>query len=163
MSKYTDFVRAHLKSAPGATQKDKFRAVALMWRKQKGRGLHAPGVKGGAVDDRDWSDWGDKPALNGEGMTKKAVSMLMKSKAARGGKVAAMRMKRGGADTIAEMSYDKSCKGGKMKMKDCYGTGMSGLVSKKQAAALAKHIKMGGATTPGALAALLHGLSIKVE
>ena len=38
MSKYTDYVKAHIGSAPGATQKEKMRAVAAMWRKQKGSG-----------------------------------------------------------------------------------------------------------------------------
>ena len=38
MSAYTDFVRKHIKSAPGSSQKEKMRHVAAMWRKQKGSG-----------------------------------------------------------------------------------------------------------------------------
>lgn len=68
MSMYTQFVKEHIGSAPGKTQKDKMRAVALLWRrhKGKGKGLTAPGVRGGTV--RDWSDYGDKPAFDGEGL-----------------------------------------------------------------------------------------------
>lgn len=36
MSKYTEFVKAHIANMKGANQKEKFRAVAALWRKQKG-------------------------------------------------------------------------------------------------------------------------------
>lgn len=52
MSAYTEFVRSHIRSAPGATQKDKMRAVAAMWRKHKGgrgKGLAAPGMRVGGL------------------------------------------------------------------------------------------------------------------
>lgn len=92
MSKYTDFVKANIRSAPGKNQKEKFQNVAKKWRmmKGKGKGLTAPGMhsgrgiklrrkrKGGnadarpagygAPDTRDWSDWGDKPSMDGEGV-----------------------------------------------------------------------------------------------
>jgi hypothetical protein len=36
-SAYQKFMSQHLKTAPGANQKDKFRAVAKMWQEQKGK------------------------------------------------------------------------------------------------------------------------------
>jgi hypothetical protein len=41
MSTYRAFVSKHIRSAPGARQQDKMRAVAAMWRKHKGKGLYA--------------------------------------------------------------------------------------------------------------------------
>ena len=38
VSEYNRFVSQHIRSMPGATQKDKMRAVAAMWRKRKGKG-----------------------------------------------------------------------------------------------------------------------------
>ncbi len=37
MSLYSDFVKAHVRNAPGATQRDRMRAVAAAWQKQKGK------------------------------------------------------------------------------------------------------------------------------
>src|SRR5882672_465035 len=67
MSVYTQFVKEHIHSAPGKTMKEKMRAVAVMWRrhKGKGKGLAPPGSHTGR--GAPWSDYGMKPALNGEG------------------------------------------------------------------------------------------------
>lgn len=48
VSEYNKFVSQHIRSAKGATQKDKMRAVAAMWnaRKGKGKGLMAPSGRG---------------------------------------------------------------------------------------------------------------------
>jgi hypothetical protein len=40
MTAYNDFVKAHIKTAPGANAQEKMKHVAVLWRKQKG------GVKG---------------------------------------------------------------------------------------------------------------------
>lgn len=46
MSAYTDFVKKHIRTVPGANQKEKMKAVAALWRKHKaGNGL----LKGGSV------------------------------------------------------------------------------------------------------------------
>jgi hypothetical protein len=67
MSVYTQFVKEHIHSAPGKTMKDKMRAVGAMWRrhKGKGKGLTTPGFRSGG---NTWTDYGMKPALNGEGL-----------------------------------------------------------------------------------------------
>lgn len=58
MSAYTQFVKQHIRGAPGRTQKDKMRAVATAWRRQKGgrgAGLAPPGMhatSGGRVRRR---------------------------------------------------------------------------------------------------------------
>lgn len=48
VSEYNKFVSQHIRSAPGATIKDKMRAVAKAWnaRKGKGKGLQAPVGRG---------------------------------------------------------------------------------------------------------------------
>ena len=54
MSAYTDFVREHIRSAPGATQKEKMRNVAAMWRKHKGGKTQAGKgalLQGGCCDE----------------------------------------------------------------------------------------------------------------
>lgn len=43
-SKYNDFVSRHIRSAPGANQKEKMRAVAAAWRKHKAAGGHHGGA-----------------------------------------------------------------------------------------------------------------------
>lgn len=80
MSKYTDFVKAHIHKVPGKTMPDKMRAVGALWRRQKsggkgltppgvhaGKGLTTPGAQAGRGVVRDWTDYGDKPAMDGEG------------------------------------------------------------------------------------------------
>jgi len=80
MSAYTDFVKQHIGKVAGKTQKDKFRAVAALWRRQKGhgKGLSPPGVHIGhgmkrkrcgiVAGTNDWSDYGGSPQLDGEGI-----------------------------------------------------------------------------------------------
>lgn len=213
MSKYTEFIRAHIKSAPGANIKEKMKACAAQWQKQKGRGkgLHAPGTSAGRGTD--WTDFNDSPALNGEGVKKRVYrkragiiatesgrpvdwgnkkvmfeKMLEKSKAARGGKLHAMRHPRHGkGDDVRDDPAFWTDKGGiygpkhkkylrdkanaarraekirtgatdqfgMPKVKYPTGGALSGMVSKKQAATLAKHIAMGGKLTPAKLSKIM--------
>lgn len=83
MSVYTQFVKEHIHSAPGKSMKEKMRAVAVMWRrhKGKGKGLSTPGSHVGKGSS--FSDYGMKPQLNGEGLwddvkglAKKAVKAI---------------------------------------------------------------------------------------
>lgn len=48
MSRYTDFVKAHIGSAPGATQADKMRHVAAAWKKHKAGGMKGAGAEAAA-------------------------------------------------------------------------------------------------------------------
>ena len=46
VSAYNQFVSQHIRSMPGATQKDKMRAVAAKWRAMKGRGKKGASLMG---------------------------------------------------------------------------------------------------------------------
>lgn len=100
MSLYTQFVKAHIHSAPGKSFKDKMKAVAAMWRRQKGKGLATPGAhvgRGGAIISpytrrtNDWTDFGDKPAIDGEGVKRRRPRMR-KSGGALSGMISAKQM-----------------------------------------------------------------------
>lgn len=86
MSAYTEFVRQHIGKVAGKTQKDKFRAVAALWRRQKGHGKglsppgvpisHGRGMKKRCAGTNSWSDYGGKPQLDGEGVGGSVVHAL---------------------------------------------------------------------------------------
>jgi hypothetical protein len=138
VSEYNKFVSQHIRSAKGATQKDKMRAVAAMWRARKGkgkglmapsgRGLRLPGGKGVKGKGWDWKNY-THPFGIGRGVRKGkgAMPLFPGREGASGGRVSSQTK-------LAKMIHG-------------LGTGK----------------KRGGAASQGALAALLHGLNIKVQ
>ena len=135
VSEYNRFVSHHIRSAKGATQKDRMRAVAAMWRarKGKGKGLMAPAGRGLKVPGKGLLSGIQRAVqgrpLYGSGSRKRgrgAMPLWPGREGASGGRVSSQAK-------LAKMIHG-------------LGTGR----------------KRGGASQ-GALAALLHGLNIKVQ
>lgn len=74
-SAYNEFVKTHMKTAPGATPADKMRNVAAAWRKQKGTAVRGSGSVASERPDpvEGGSAYGDLQAMAGGAKRRRRV------------------------------------------------------------------------------------------